>query len=167
MKQVSSVLMGVVFCASVLPAAHASEASYSIKLMTPETALKAAVAGLKACRDAGFQVAVAVVDRTGHTQVVLRDRFAGMHTPNAAVDKAWTAASFKTNTTQFAQATQAGKAASGIRAIPRVLAIGGGLMIEADGSLLGAIGVSGAPDGEKDDACAKAGIEAVREDLEL
>ena len=167
MKQVTSVLMGLAFCASVLPAARASDASYSIKLMTPETALKAAVAGLKACRDAGFQVAVAIVDRTGQTQVVLRDRFAGMHTPNAAVDKAWTAASFKSDTTQFAQATQAGKAASGIRAIPRVTAIGGGLMIEAGGSLLGAIGVSGAPDGDKDDACAKAGIEAVRNDLEL
>ena len=167
MKQLSSILLGLTFCASLLPAARASDANYSIKLMTPETALKAAVAGLKACRDAGSQVAVAIVDRTGQTQVVLRDRFAGMHTPNAAVDKAWTAVSFKSNTTQFADATQAGKASSGIRAIPRVLAIGGGLMIEAGGSLLGAIGVSGAPNGEMDDACAKAGLEAVREELEL
>lgn len=148
-------------------AANAAEASYAIKLMTPETALKAAQAGLKKCREGGYQVAIAVVDRTGQTQVVLRDRFAGMHTPDAAVNKAWTAVSFKSNTSQFAEATQSGKESSGIRSIPRVLALGGGMMIEAGGALYGGIGVSGAPTGAADDACAKAGIAAVMDDLEM
>lgn len=146
---------------------QAAESTYSIKLMTPETALKAAQAGLQKCREGGYQVAIAVVDRTGQTQVVLRDRFAGMHTPEAAVNKAWTAVSFKSNTSQFAESTQAGKESSGIRAIPRVLAIGGGLMIEAGGALYGGIGVSGAPTGAADDACAKAGITAIAEELEF
>jgi uncharacterized protein GlcG (DUF336 family) len=159
--------MAVSLTVGMHAAAHAADASYAIRLMTPETALKAALAGLKACRDAGYQVAIAVVDRTGQTQVVLRDRFAGMHTPNAAVDKAWTAVSFKTNTTQFAEATQSGKASSGIRQIPRVLAAGGGLMVEAGGSFYGGIGVSGAPTGQADDMCAKAGIDAIVEELEL
>ncbi|MGE5622324.1 MAG: GlcG/HbpS family heme-binding protein, partial [Bacillota bacterium] len=127
----------------------------------------AALAGLKKCRDGGYQVAVAVVDRTGQTQVVLRDRFAGMHTPEAATNKAWTAVSFKSNTGQFAEATRSGREASGIRHIPRVLAAGGGMMIEAGGTLYGAIGVSGAPNGEADDSCAKAGIAAIAEDLEF
>lgn len=146
---------------------HAADSTYSIKLMTPETALKAAQAGLNKCRAGGYQVAIAVVDRTGQTQVMLRDRFAGMHTPDAAVNKAWTAVSFKSNTSQFADSTQPGKESSGIRAIPRVLAIGGGLMIEAGGSLYGGIGVSGAPNGAADDACAKAGIAAIAEELEF
>lgn len=146
---------------------HAADATYAIKLMTPETALKAALAGLKKCRDGGYQVAIAVVDRAGQTQVMLRDRFAGMHTPEAAVNKAWTATSFKTNTTQFADSTQSGKEPSGIRHIPRVLAIGGGLLIEAGGVLYGGIGVSGAPNGAADDDCAKAGIMAIAEDLEF
>lgn len=146
---------------------HAAESTYSIKLMTPETALKAAQAGLKKCRDGGYQVAIAIVDRTGQTQVVLRDRFAGMHTPEAAVNKAWTAVSFKSNTSQFAESTQSGKESSGIRSIPRVLAIGGGLMIEAGGALYGGIGVSGAPNGAADDGCAKAGIAAIAEELEF
>jgi uncharacterized protein GlcG (DUF336 family) len=157
----------VAFVSTLNVNAQAADASYSIKLMTPETALKAALATLKKCRDNGYQVGVAIVDRTGQTQVVLRDRFAGMHTPSAAVDKAWTAVSFKSNTTEFAQATQAGKPSSGIRQIPRVLAIGGGLMIEAGGTLYGGIGVSGAPTGELDDMCAKAGIAAITEDLEM
>lgn len=146
---------------------NAADATYAIKLMTPETALKAAQAGLNKCREGGYQVAIAVVDRTGQTQVLLRDRFAGMHTPEAAVNKAWTAVSFKSNTSQFAEATQSGKESSGIRNISRVLAIGGGLMIEAGGALYGGIGVSGAPNGAADDACAKAGISAIMDDLEL
>ncbi|MGV3742605.1 MAG: GlcG/HbpS family heme-binding protein [Burkholderiaceae bacterium] len=167
MKIISTSTLIAALMSAVSLTAHGAEPSYSIKLMTPETALKAALASLEKCRKEGYQVAVAVVDRTGQTQVVLRDRFAGMHTPTAAVDKAWTAVSFRSNTSDFANATQAGKASSGIRFIPKTLAVGGGLMIEAGGSLYGAMGVSGAPSGEADDLCAKAGIEAVMEDLEL
>ena len=159
-------LLGVLFLAGAA-SAHGEDASYSIKLMTPETAMKAALAGLHQCREQGYQVAVAVVDRSGQTQMVIRDRYAGMHTPQTAIDKAWTAVSFKSNTTQFAAATQAGKDASGIRQIPHVMAIGGGMMIEAGGTLYGGIGVSGAPSGAADDTCAKAGIAAILEDLEF
>ncbi len=159
MKHLTQALFALSLMTGVASAAHAADASYAIKLMTPETALKAALAGLNKCRDAGYQVAVAIVDRTGQTQVVLRDRFAGMHTPDAAVGKAWTAVSFKSNTTQFAEATQAGKPSSGIRQIPKVLAIGGGMMIEAGGVLYGGVGISGAPSGEADDSCAKAALD--------
>lgn len=145
----------------------AADATFAIRVLTPETALKAAQAALKSCRDAGFQVAVAVVDRMGVTQVMLRDRFAGAHTPRMARSKAWTAASFRTPTTALAQETQAGRAQSGVRHLPGVAAVGGGLLIEAGGSLLGAIGVSGAPGGELDDKCGAAGIAAIREDIEL
>jgi uncharacterized protein GlcG (DUF336 family) len=166
-KHLTQGILAISLMTGIPPAVHAADATYAIKLMTPETALKAALAGLKKCRAAGYQVAVAIVDRTGQTQVVLRDRFAGMHTPDAAVSKAWTAVSFRSNTTQFADATRSGKPSSGIRQIPKVLAVGGGMMIEAGGSLYGGIGISGAPTGEADDSCAKAGIEAITEDLEL
>ena len=147
--------------------AGAADASYSVKLMTPETALKAALAGLQKCRANGFQVAIAIVDRSGQTQVMLRDRYAGLHTPETAINKAWTAASFKIATTALAQATEAGKEASGIRTVARVVANGGGLPIEVGGVLYGAIGVSGAPGGAADDVCAQAGIAAIAEDLEF
>ena len=145
----------------------AAQATFSVRVLTPETALKAAQAALKKCRDGGFQVTVAVVDRMGVAQVLLRDRFAGPHTTDMATAKAYTAASFRTNTSELAAATQPGQPQSGIRHRPGVAAVGGGMMIEAGGSLLGAIGVSGAPGGRDDDACAAAGIEAIREELEL
>ncbi|MCE7878995.1 MAG: hypothetical protein DYH14_17135 [Betaproteobacteria bacterium PRO3] len=70
-------------------------------------------------------------------------------------------------TTDLARETQSGRPASGIRALPGVVAVGGGLVIEAKGALLGGIGVSGAPGGDADDACAKAGIAAISDALEL
>lgn len=149
------------------PMVLAQDATFSVKLLTPETALKAAQAALKKCRDGGYQVAVAVVDRMGITQVMLRDRFAGPHTPETAHGKAWTAVSFRTNTSELASVTQAGQPQSGVRHRPGVVAIGGGLMIEAGGALLGAIGVSGAPGGKEDEGCAAAGIAAIRDSLEL
>jgi len=157
----------LLLCLGILPLAASAQGTHSIKLLTPETALKAAQAALKKCRDSGYQATVAVVDRMGVVQVLLRDRYAGAHTPRMARAKAYTAVSFRTNTTELAEATQAGKPQSGVRQLPGVAAVGGGLMIEAAGSLLGAIGVSGAPGGKEDDACAAAGIAAIREDIEF
>jgi uncharacterized protein GlcG (DUF336 family) len=140
------------------------EALFSSQSLTTEAALKAAMAALQKCRSEGFQVAVAVVDRMGILQVSLRDRYAGAHTPDTARGKAWTAASFRSNTTDMIEFTQPGQSQSGVRHVPGTLMIGGGMIIEAAGSLVGAIGVSGAPGGELDDLCAAAGIEAI-EDL--
>ena len=144
-----------------------AQSTFTVRVLTPETALKAAQAALAKCRAGGYQVTVAVVDRMGVVQVLLRDRFAGPHTPDMASAKAYTAASFRTNTTELADATQPGRPQSGIRHRPGVAAVGGGVKIEAGGSLLGAIGVSGAPGGREDDACAEAGIAAIREEIEL
>ena len=144
-----------------------SQATFTQKVLTPETALKAAQAALKKCRDSGYQATIAIVDRMGIVQVLLRDRFAGPHTTDMASAKAWTAASFRTSTAELAEATQPGRPQSGIRNRPGVAAVAGGLMIEAGGSLLGAIGVSGAPGGREDESCAAAGIAAIHEDLEF
>jgi uncharacterized protein GlcG (DUF336 family) len=148
-------------------AAGAQEATFAVKMMTPETALKAAQAALAKCRDGGYQVAVAVVDRSGIAQVVLRDRFAGPHAVGMAVDKAWTAVGFRTSTAELAKATEPGSPQSGIRHRPRVAAVAGGLIIEGAGALLGGIGVSGAPGGDRDDVCAKAGIAVIQDSLDF
>ena len=146
----------------------AQEALVSYKSLSPELALDLARATLADCQKRGFQVTVAVVDRFGVTQVLLRDRFAGPHTVSTASGKAWTAASFRTSTTELNAISQPGMMQAGIRNLPgAVIIIGGGLTVEAGGSLLGAIGVSGAPGGDADEACAKAGIDAVRDKLDF
>ena len=119
------------------------------------------------CRERGYQVAVTVTDRFGLTQVVLRDRFAGTHTLETSRRKAWTAASFRIDTLEFSELTQAGQALSGIRHVSDVMTVGGGIPVRAAGSIVGAVGVSGAPGGDLDHACAEAGIEAIAVDLEF
>lgn len=144
-----------------------STATHTIRVLTPEAALKATQAAMAECRRQGWQVAVAVVDRSGVAQAMVRDRFAGAHTPRTAIDKAWTAVSFRTDTAELARMTQAGQPSSGLRGLPRFVGVGGGVKIEAAGAIVGGIGVSGAPGGEADETCARAGIAAIRDDLEL
>jgi len=145
----------------------AQDALVTYKSMSPELALDLARAALGDCRNRGYQVAVAVVDRFGVTQVILRDRFAGPHTPPTATGKAWTAVSFRTNTSDLIGASQPGMPQAGLRNLPGAVILGGGVMVEAGGTMVGAVGVSGAPGGEADDGCAKAGIEAIRDKLEF
>jgi len=153
---------------SCLPAAApAQQAVFETKSLTPEAALNAARAALESCRKAGYQVSVAVVDRAGLPLVLLRDRLATAHTVDIAIDKAWTAASFKIPTSALANETQAGRPMSGLRSHARVMAAGGGLVIEAAGSVVGAIAISGAAGGEADEACARAGIRAIADALEF
>jgi uncharacterized protein GlcG (DUF336 family) len=147
--------------------ARAQDALVTFKSLSPELALDLARAALADCRKRGYQVAVAVVDRFGVPQVMLRDRFAGPHTPGTAAGKGWTAVSFRTNTMELVAAAKEGMPQSGVRQLPGAVILGGGVMIEAGGSLVGGIGVSGAPGGEADEACAKSGIEAVRDKLEF
>jgi uncharacterized protein GlcG (DUF336 family) len=146
--------------------ATAQEATFTMRQLTPETALKLAQATLEACRKEGFQVAVAVTDRSGVPQVLLRDRFAGPHTATIAINKAWTAVSFRQDTLSFARATS-DAANSGPRHFERVVAVGGGVPVEAGGSMLGAVGVSGGPGGEADDRCARSGLDNIRGDLDF
>ena len=152
----------------VTPAAVAGEgALVTYKSLSPEAALEAAQAALKKCRDNGYQIAVAVVDRFGQPQVMLRDRYAGPHTPDTAIRKAYTAVSFRTASGELARLIRAGQLEPGLAQLPHTAMIAGGIMIEAGGSVLGGIGVSGAPGGERDEECAKAGIDAIRDKLDF
>jgi uncharacterized protein GlcG (DUF336 family) len=148
-------------------AVYAEEATVTYKSLSPEVALEAVQAALRQCRADGFQVAVAVVDRFGDPQVLMRDRFAGLPASRTATDKAWTALGFRANTSDLAKSIQSGQLDPKLASLPRVTMLSGGLIIEAGGTLLGAIGVSGAPGGDKDEACAKAGLAAIRDKLDF
>lgn len=147
--------------------AAAQEATVAYRSLNPDLALELARAALSECQKRGYQVAIAVVDRAGIPQVMLRDRFAGAHTPATATGKAWTAASFRASTTELNAISQPGMPQAGLRNLPNVVVLGGGIIIDAGGTLVGAIGVSGAPGGDADEACAKAGLTAIRDKLDF
>ncbi|WP_332823888.1 GlcG/HbpS family heme-binding protein [Ramlibacter sp.] len=167
MKPATRLFIAALAAAAACGAHAQQQATFTVRSITPEAALKAAQAALQSCAKTGYQVAVAVNDRAGHPLVMLRDRLAGPHTPETAMNKAYTAVTFRIDTLAFMRVTQSGEAASGIRHLPRVVAIGGGVPIESAGALVGGIGVSGAPGGEADDVCARAGIAAIKDDLEF
>lgn len=167
MPRLVSSLAAALLAATLHTPAQAQDSIISYKSINPDVALELARAALADCRQRGFQVAVAVVDRFGQTQVMLRDRFAGPHTPVAAAGKAWTAVSFRTNTSDLVGISQPGMPQAGLRDLPGAVILGGGMTVEAGGALVGGVGVSGAPGGDADDACAKAGIAAVRDKLDF
>ena len=151
----------------VSPGVADDSAVVTYKSLSPETAFEAAQAALKKCRDNGFQVAVAVVDRFGLPQVMLRDRFAGQLAIDTATAKAYTALSFRSPTSDLAKSVKSGQMDAGLSRLPHVAMLAGGLPIEAAGTLLGGIGVSGAPGGDKDEECAKGGLDAIRDRIDF
>lgn len=152
--------------AFALPAAAQEESPFvEFRVLKPEFAQKAADAAMKACREQGYQIGVTVVDRSGNPQVFLRDRFAGPHVYETSYRKAWTAVSFGIPTSELEANTRAGEPAQAIRHLETALPLGGGLLIEAAGSAVGGIGVSGAPSPELDDDCARKGIMAIEFDI--
>jgi uncharacterized protein GlcG (DUF336 family) len=143
------------------------EVIFISKSLTPEAALVVSQAALESCRKAGMQVSVAVVDSGGNIQVLLRDKLAGITTPDAAILKAKTSTSFRMATTELSEAVNSNSEVSGIKQLPGILVLGGGIPIQASGSMVGAVGVAGAPNGELDEKCAIAGVEAIQELLEF
>lgn len=157
-------LAGAVTSSAWADSSHS--ATWTQKIITPEVALKAAQAATVECEKHGWQVSVTVADPSGLPLVMLRDRYAGWHTVEAANGKARTAASWRDATSNVAaRVTRPDAAEKAIMNLPGVVMIGGALPIDSSGQMVGTIGVSGAPGGENDDICAKAGIAAIEGEL--
>lgn len=138
--------------------------TYNIKRLSMETALRIAQATVDACRKEGVQIAVTVVDRGGHAQAVLRDVLAMDITLPLSQKKAHTAMAFNSATSEL-EGRFGG--AYGVPKLDSLVISAGGVPINIAGNIMGGIGVSGAPSGETDEQCARAGLEAVRADLEM
>jgi uncharacterized protein GlcG (DUF336 family) len=158
------ILVAALTLAAALPA-RAQEGIVTYKSIAPDVAFDLARAALNRCRKDGFQVAVVVLDRFGTPLVALRDRYAGIAALDIAKGKAWTAVNFTRDTGDFVKGIKDGTLSSGLANLPNVTPLVGGLIIQAGGALLGGVGVAGAPGGDKDEACAKAGIDKVADQL--
>ena len=128
-------------------------------------AMDAAQGAVQFCREKGWSVAVAVVDRSGQIIVQLRADGAGPHTIDASRRKAFTSASARSNTSAILENVQKNPGAANLPMIDGFLVLGGGVPIRVGNEVIGAIGVGGAPGGHLDDQCAEAGINAIRDRL--
>jgi uncharacterized protein GlcG (DUF336 family) len=118
-----------------------------------------AEAALAACKEKGYNTAVAVVDRAGQVMVILRDEQATAQQAEMARRKAYTARMFRTTTLEFQKRTS-DPAYAAQRDIADILALGGGVPIQVGNDIVGGVGSSGSSQ-EMDDACAKAGVAKV------
>lgn len=161
-KSINAILMTSVL---LMPSVQADEEEISLvstKRMTMTTAIMVAQGAIDACTKQGIQIGVTVVDREGIVQVALRDTIAAQITLPISKGKAYTAANFNSATSALGD-----RANTPIGRAPGIIMAAGGLPIQVGGSLIGAVGVSGAPSGVTDEECAQAGIDAVLDDLEM
>ena len=163
MKFVTLTVVGLAAALVAAPvAADDDNMVTQVKRMSLETANSIAKAAVDACREKGIQIGVTVVDRDGIPQAVMRDTIAPTITLPISKGKAYTAVMFNVSTADLKD-----RAGTPIGRVPGLVMSAGGLPIQVGGSLLGGVGVSGAPSGETDQECAQAGIEAVQTDLEM
>ena len=163
-KQTSFALLAACLPAS-LNAIAAPVDVIPVKQIGLEMARDIAMGSVEACRKDGYNVSAVVLDRAGNVQAALRDTLAARHTLEIAERKAGMTIMSGTDSGSFRAAR--GDIRPELNHMAGLIVMDGALPIRAAGSLIGAVGVSGAPGGEKDAACAAAALKKVEERLEF
>lgn len=154
-------------CASLVFSATALAGSQTLPL---ELAQRAAQSAVQFCEASGYHVTAAVVDRSGEMQVLLKGDDSSIHTKDTAFRKAYTVVTlgpiFNYNTSSEAAKAINGKASeNSFLTIPNIALLPGAAAIKIDGRVVASLGIGGAPGGDKDEACAVHGVEAIAEQL--
>lgn len=116
------------------------------------------MAAFDACKAKNLNVTVAVVGRDGALITLLRNEAAAPATVDVATGKAYASVSFKAPSGDLGDLA---KTNPGVLTVPKFVLLRGALPVSVDKEVIGSIGVSGAPTGEQDETCAKAGIESI------
>jgi uncharacterized protein GlcG (DUF336 family) len=123
-----------------------------------------ALTAIDACKANGYAVSAHVLGREGQVIVAMRNENAGLATWDNSMKKAYTARTFARSSGEFADGVK-GNPNAGALWLTNIVPTQGALPIKIGNDTLGAVGISGAPGGEKDEACAKAGIDKVAAEL--
>jgi uncharacterized protein GlcG (DUF336 family) len=161
-------MSGIVKALGALAAAGLLSAQAHAQALTQKNVSEAmaqaiASGALAQCQSMGYKVSVVVIDRDGLQVVMLRGDGAGLHTPEGADRKAYTARTYRSPSADFAKRVQAEPAYAPATQYTRILALAGGLPIKIGDDVIGAVGVSGSPG--KDDVCGQAGLDKVADQL--
>ena len=134
------------------------------KALSSAMALTIAQTALETCTKQDYHVSVHVLGRDGEVLVAVRGDNAPPHTMENSQKKAYTARTFRIPSGEFAQRVKDNPSISAVH-LSGIIAAQGALPIKVGDEVIGAVGVSGAPGGEKDEACAKAGLDKVADQL--
>ena len=147
------------FAVIVASGAASAQGLVTQRGLSVNAAIELAQAALERCRADGYKVTITVLNHHATTSVVLSDDGVNPHTVENSLRKAYTAFTTRTPTVEMAKRAQPGL--SGFMLLDKISPLDGALPIFAGKDLVGAVGISGAPGGEKDSACAKVGIDKI------
>jgi uncharacterized protein GlcG (DUF336 family) len=165
----SNVTLGIAEVSLVSALALGFTATADAQLLTHKdlslaVATTIAQGAIDACKAQGYNVSAHVVGREGQVIVALRNESAGLATYENSMKKAYTARTLRMPSGQFANNVK-GNPTAGQLYLTNITPAQGALPIMVGNDTVGAIGISGAPGGDKDEACAKAGIDKVAAQL--
>lgn len=163
MKLLNKTLLLAVFL-NFSSSLHAND-SLMVKTITMELARDIADESIKACRKLGYQVSAVVVDRNGLVQVALRDDVATRFTLQIAEEKANSVIMSGINSGEFRQSRD--DIRPELNHMNGIIIMQGALPIEIAGSMIAAVGVSGAPGGNLDERCAQQALDKLSERMEF
>lgn len=156
----------LVLVAFALPAMGHAEGLLPTHRISAELANQAVAEAVAGCAKQGYAETAVLVDADGVRQAVLRGDRAGSHTLDSAYDKAYTAASFKTDTSALFERSKTVQGLANLfTQVPHLMLFGGGIVIKVGDEVVGAIGAAGAPGANFDDGCARAGLDKIRDQL--
>jgi uncharacterized protein GlcG (DUF336 family) len=155
------VRLAVLASVSILAAAPAlAQAPQTEKNVSMGLALAIIQGTLEQCTKDGYKVSITIVDKAGNVAASIRGDGTNPHTMEFSRLKAYTSRTRGQTSLEFMKLTS-DPANAYLRQIPNVVAVGGGVPIKAGNEVIGGVGVSGAPGGEKDEVCANAGLAKV------
>lgn len=158
-------LSSLMLAATGIAQAQTQPALRSEKVLPLSLANEIAAETVAACAAKGHAVTAAVVDRAGQLRALQRADGAGPHTLASAQKKAFTAASFRTQTSNIQNNVQTNPAAAQLVYIDGIIALAGGVPVRGGGEVLGGIGVGGAPAGAIDEQCAADALAKLKDKL--
>jgi uncharacterized protein GlcG (DUF336 family) len=158
------VAAGCALAALIAPAVQA-EGLLNTKRLSAPLAAEAVAGAVATCAQKNYVVSAVIVDYSGVQQAALRGDGAASQNILTANDKAFTAATFGQDTAEIVERSRTGSVSSSFAKVPHLLLASGGVVIKIGDEVIGAIGVSGAPGGDNDALCAKAGLDKIRDRL--
>jgi uncharacterized protein GlcG (DUF336 family) len=160
----AGISLAVAFACSLAGPANAQLVAR--KDISAAMAITMAETAVATCKTNGYNVSANVVGRNGEVIVAMRGDNTGPHTLENSMKKAYTARTFSRSSGDFGDGVTANPNVAGALLLTNITTGRGALPIKIGNETIGAVGVSGAPGGDKDEACAKAGIDKVAAELQ-
>src|SRR5882762_10434445 len=147
--------------------AQVGQSGYSLPLAL---AMKAATKAITTCASNGYPVSAVVVDPSGVIKLEAKGDHSTIHTTTSAFRKAYTVVTFGPifrfdASSAFAALVAKNPNGAALATLPDIAPLAGGVAIKAGDEVVSALGVSGSPGGDKDEACAEAGVASIKDDL--